>query len=50
MIQVNEEMYKIKKLYSYKRKDYYVTTTPQSRVDENTKFSGMLERARKLMK
>lgn len=50
MIQVNEEMDKIKKLYSYKRKDYYVTTTPQSRVDENTKFSGMLEKARKLMK
>lgn len=50
MVQVNEEMDRIKQLYSYKRKDYYVTTTPQSRVDENAKFSGMLDRARKLMK
>ena len=48
--QVNEEMNRIKALYGYKSKDYFTTTSPQSRMNENKEFSDMLDKARKLMK
>jgi hypothetical protein len=47
---VNEEMDRIKSLYGYKSKDYFTSTNPQSRVNENKEFSDMLNKARKLMK
>jgi len=48
--QVNEEMNRIKALYGYKSKDYFTTTSSQSRMNENKEFSDMLDKARKLMK
>ena len=48
--QVNEEMNRIKALYGYKSKDYFTTTNPQSRVNENKEFSDMINKARQLMK
>lgn len=47
---VNEEMNRIKSLYGYKSKDYFTTTNPTTRVNENKEFSDMLNKARKLMK
>ena len=47
---VNEEMNRIKSLYGYKSKDYFTTTNPTTRVNENKEFSDMLDKARKLMK
>jgi len=47
---VNEEINKIKSLYNYHSSDYYVKTTPISRVNEGNEFSNMLDRARQLMK
>ncbi len=48
--QVNEEMNRIKALYGYKSKDYFTTTNPQSRMNENKEFSDMINKARQLMK
>lgn len=48
--QVNEEMNRIKALYGYKSKDYFTSTNPQSRVNENKEFSDMINKARQLMK
>ena len=48
--QVNEEMNRIKALYGYKSKDYFTTTSTQSRMNENKEFSDVLNKARKLMK
>ena len=48
--QVNEEMNRIKALYDYKSKDYFTSTSSQSRVNENKEFSDMINKARKLMK
>ena len=47
---VNEEMNRIKSLYGYKSKDYFTTTNPTTRVNENKEFSDMINKARKLMK
>lgn len=48
---VSEEINKIKSLYNYRSKDYFVKTTPVSRVNEGKdEFSNMLNRARQLMK
>ena len=47
---VNEEMNRIKALYNYKSKDYFNSTTPKSRVNENKEFSDVLGRARQLMR
>jgi hypothetical protein len=48
--QVNEEMNRIKALYGYKSKDYFTSTSSQSRMNENKEFSDMINKARKLMK
>lgn len=47
---VNEEMNRIKSLYGYKSRDYFTTTNPTSRVNENKEFSDMINKARQLMK
>lgn len=44
---VNEELNKIKKLYGFERGEN--KTTPHTRIQENTKFSDVLGRARSLM-
>ena len=41
---------RIKALYDYKSKDYFTSTSSQSRVNENKEFSDMINKARKLMK
>ena len=48
--QVSEEMKRIKALYEYKSKDYFNTTTPQTRLGESNEYSDMLNKARKLIK
>ena len=36
--------------YNYKSKDYFTTTNPQTRMNENKEFSDMINKARQLMK
>ena len=47
---VNEEINRIKNLYNYHSKDFFNTTTSQSRLKEDKEISQMLGRARQLMK
>ena len=47
---VNEELNRIKGLYNYHSKDYFKTTTSDSRIKENREFSNMIGKARNLMK
>lgn len=47
--QINEEKNRIKELYNYKSKEYFNGTTTKTRLDEDNKFSDMLNKARKLM-
>lgn len=47
---VNSEMNRIKNLFGYVSKEYYSNTTAKSRLNEETKFPDMLNRARELMK
>ena len=47
---INEEMNHIKHLFNYKCSDYSKKTTPNNRINENTEFDTMLNKARKLMK
>lgn len=47
---VNEELNRIKNLYNYRSKDYFKTTNNKDRINENSEFSNMIDKARKLMK
>lgn len=46
---VNAEMDRIKNLFGYVSKEYFSNTTAKSRLNEETKFPDMLNRARELM-
>ena len=47
---VNAEMDRIKNLFGYVSKEYFSNTTAKSRLNEESKFPDMLNRARELMK
>lgn len=48
--ETKKEFNRMKQLWGYKSKDYFVNTTSQSRIDEDKNFNGMVDKMRKLMK
>lgn len=49
-IEKSKEFDRIKALYEYKSKDYYTRTSSKSRLNEENRFSNMIDKARELMK
>jgi hypothetical protein len=50
IVQVNEEMLRMKDLWNYNSADRFKGRDAQSKLNENTEFSNILNRTRKLMK